>query len=124
MGFLAGAFPTIESSPKNGVFILQSNVVFFYKPLNLTIEVHRGFEFDLASIPKFFRSLVQKTDRRTWGPAAVHDYLYRRHGKVNKRNTLSRRDCDNVFYAALRATGVSKVKAAMMYLAVRIGGRF
>ena len=52
-------------------------------------------------------------------PAAViHDYLYSASG-------VARADADNVFYNALRASGVAKWRAGLMYAGVRaFGGMF
>lgn len=51
------------------------------------------------------------------GPAVIHDYLY---GTA----TLSRRECDEVFYNALRASGVARWRAWLMWAGVRIGGHW
>lgn len=49
--------------------------------------------------------------------AVVHDYLYSASG-------VARADADNVFYNALRASGVAKWRASLMYAGVRVFGRF
>lgn len=47
--------------------------------------------------------------------SSVHDYLYR-NGK------LTRARADAVFYRALRVEGVGKLRAALFWAGVRIGG--
>ncbi|WP_240921154.1 DUF1353 domain-containing protein [Metapseudomonas otitidis] len=51
------------------------------------------------------------------GPAVIHDYLY---GTAN----LSRRQSDEVFYNALRSSGVARWRAWLMWAGVRIGGHW
>lgn len=51
------------------------------------------------------------------GPAVIHDYLY---GTAN----LSRRQSDEVFYNALRSSGVARWRAWLMWTGVRIGGHW
>lgn len=48
--------------------------------------------------------------------ATIHDQLY-------AAGQLSRRDCDAVFYRALRAEGVARWRAWIMWAGVRIGGQ-
>lgn len=51
------------------------------------------------------------------GPAVIHDYLY---GTAN----LSRRECDEVFYNALRSSGIARWRAWLMWAGVRLGGHW
>lgn len=51
------------------------------------------------------------------GPAVIHDYLY---GTAN----LSRRQSDEVFYNALRSSGIARWRAWLMWAGVRIGGHW
>ncbi|MEE1920334.1 DUF1353 domain-containing protein [Pseudomonas asiatica] len=48
--------------------------------------------------------------------ATIHDQLY-------AAGQLSRRDCDAVFYRALRAEGVARWRAWIMWAGVRIAGQ-
>lgn len=97
------------------------------------IEVLKGFETDLASIPAVVKWLVSNDDWRIRRPAIVHDWLYNESGLCQVRkihasmsgyvNTrLTRRECDRLFYNALRSNGLSNQKALLMYFAVRVGG--
>lgn len=47
--------------------------------------------------------------------AVVHDYLY-------TNSILSRKQADDVFYRALRADGVAKWRAWLLWAGVRVGG--
>jgi len=49
--------------------------------------------------------------------AVVHDYLYGDSG-------IGRKEADKVFYRALRASGVGRWRAGLMYAGVRVFGRF
>lgn len=51
------------------------------------------------------------------GPAVIHDYLY-------ATANLSRRQSDEVFYNALRSSGVARWRAWLMWAGVRIGGHW
>jgi rhodanese-related sulfurtransferase len=84
--------------------------------LQLIITVPIGAETDGASIPKVFRGILSPFDEQTDG-AVVHDYLYR-SGKS------SRFLADALFYEGMRAQGVKAWKATVMWLAVRLFGRF
>ncbi|WP_160286819.1 DUF1353 domain-containing protein [Pseudomonas knackmussii] len=48
--------------------------------------------------------------------ATIHDQLY-------TTGQLPRKDCDAVFYRALRAEGVAAWRAFIMWLGVRLGGK-
>ena len=72
---------------------------------------------------------MSNDDYKVRNPAIVHDYLYSKTGELCKTRRvgrkvlyLSRKDCDRLFYEALRFYGMSKTKAWLMWLAVRVGG--
>jgi hypothetical protein len=78
------------------------------------IEVPRGFITDLASIPSAFRGVLN-VNGKSRKAAVLHDYLYCEHA-------LSRKQCDDLFYFALIAEGMSAVLARTYWLGVRGGG--
>jgi hypothetical protein len=47
---------------------------------------------------------------------AVHDFIY-------EEGRLTRRQCDDVLYRALRAEGVARWRAWLFFMGVRIGGK-
>lgn len=77
--------------------------------------VPKGFETDLASVPRLPLAywLVGGTATR---PAILHDYLYRSGG-------IARRTADAILYEAMIADGVSSWRAWIMWGAVRVFGR-
>lgn len=97
-------------------YIDQSGVRFSVLP---------GAVTDGASIPRLLWSLIGSpmVDHRIFKAAAVHDQLYKSLGTTYfEPCRLTRAECDRVFYRALRAAGVSRTKAALYYLGVRVGG--
>lgn len=120
MAFLSGAFPDVRGIDEDEWQLLKS-VVYFDRKSGTHIEVKKGTITDLASIPKIFRFIVQKSDHRTWAPSYIHDWMYLKRGKVSGKQ-FSRKECDRIFYEALKCNGVSSWKSWVMYLAVRIGG--
>jgi len=85
---------------------------------NKTITVPRGFLIDGASIPRTMWRLIGSPFLPMFQKAAtVHDYLYTHH-------KVSRKKADQIFREILKDNTVSKVKAGVMYAAVRTGGYF
>lgn len=78
------------------------------------IGVPEGFITDFASVPRI-PIIFDLVGDYGHAAATLHDYLYK-HGK------LARRDCDNVFYHALRNTGIANWRARAMWLGVRAFG--
>lgn len=93
------------------------------EPLRVSIdgkvyEVPAYFVTDLASIPRWYWSVLAPSYSSIVYPAILHDYFY------SCRDThVSRRFADDVFYASLLSEGISKFTAIKMYLAVRLFGR-
>jgi hypothetical protein len=89
------------------------------------IDVSKGFTTDLASIPRIARLVFPVNDLHR--PAAVvHDWLYVRqrmlHRPINSHCWIKREDADRIFYELMLSLGVSRLKAWVMYRAVRVGG--
>lgn len=80
------------------------------------VEAPAGFVFDGASIPAilFLRDIFPHGGRKMFA-ACLHDWLYR-----TKSGT--REEADAVFYRAMRANGVGKIQAEVLYRGVRLGG--
>jgi hypothetical protein len=83
------------------------------------ITVPKGFITNYASIDVFHNVFLFPVYALFAGygnyASTVHDYLY-------SRATLSRKQCDDIFYDALRKEGVAKWRAWLMWAGVRIGG--
>ena len=84
--------------------------------LGYRIKVLKGFDFDAASIPKMFWSIIGSPFTGNYTtPAAIHDGLYA--GEV-----LDRKVCDDIFLDLMKQYKVSYVRRYAMYWAVRLGG--
>ncbi len=80
------------------------------------VSVHAGFITDFASVPRIFWSIVCPYGKQ--GKAAViHDYLYQFGG-------YTRKEADSIFKECMTVLGVAGWKIWVMYLAVRIFGKF
>lgn len=83
------------------------------------IKVPAGFVTDFASIKAlhnvFLYSLYALVASYGNYASTVHDYLY-------YTGDLTRKNCDDVLYRALRAEGVAKWRAWLFWAGVRIGG--
>lgn len=94
------------------VYILENPLIYYPKD----IYVPKGFETDLASIPRGFRDKLPAN--REYAPAAVvHDYLYTNHGMY------SRAQADWIFLKAMKDCGTPLKARWAMYLAVRFYGQ-
>ena len=80
------------------------------------ISVPLSFETDFASVPRLPVVFDLLGD---YGQAAsvIHDYLY-------STGCLARSDADRVFYNALRASGIARWRAWLLWVGVRIGGHW
>ncbi|SDQ79958.1 Protein of unknown function [Pseudomonas lundensis] len=83
------------------------------------ITVPQGFQTDFASIKVLHNAFLFVLFALVAGygnyAATVHDWLYE-HG------SLTRKEADAVLYRALRAEGVARWRAWLMWAGVRIGG--
>jgi hypothetical protein len=101
----------LERPSANTKFRLYRDFVVDYS--GWEIRVPKGFETDLASVPRFLRSLVSKVDGIE--AAVVHDYLY-----VTAESTKD--VADKLFYLMLE-NAVPQWKRYFMYLAVYFFGK-
>lgn len=97
---------------------------FAYRPApEITISIGRGWQTDLASIPRWFQGFFVKLGKHDRA-AIIHDWLYMT-GKLTylgKDTYISRKLADQVFLQALLYFGVKRRYAYPMYWAVRAGG--
>lgn len=80
-----------------------------------TITVPKGFECDLASIPRPFWSIIGHPAGDYKECAVVHDFCYRRH-------LFSRKSCDLIFLQYLKEIGISLWRRQSMFYFVRSFG--
>ena len=108
-------FPFLNNEDLNVCLTdLKKNKEYYFK-------IARGFYWDGATIPRvFWRLIGSKTDPSFLIPSMIHDKLCNYHNLVdNDRNFSSR-----VFKGLLLASGVNKITAQTMYLAVDNFQRF
>ncbi len=80
--------------------------------------VPAGFVCDGASVPRWaWTAIGHPLSGRFLRAAVLHDWGYRHPAEGDTRATVDRR-----FFQGLRADGVGRVRAALMYAAVRVGG--
>lgn len=79
------------------------------------IVVPADFETDFASVPRL-PIIFDLVGAYGHAAAVLHDYCYR-------TGLLSRKDADEVFYNALRSSGIARWRTWIMWAGVRIGGR-
>ena len=76
---------------------------------------------DFASIPRLLHSLISPLNNTIYA-AILHDYLYR-DPQDPVANAIDRATADRMFYWGMRARGVWRVTAGIMYLGVSLGGK-
>jgi hypothetical protein len=76
-------------------------------------EIPANFETDLASIPKIAWPIMAPAHSSLIRAAIVHDYFYR------KTCEFTRYETDLIFYHILVNDGISRVRASIMFYAVR-----
>lgn len=98
---------------KSGLWYFEKEFPFFSPFGNGVIEV--GFETDFGSVPKWARSFVDDDDPRALCPFLRHDKRY-------KEAKGERIEADKELYEGCITCGMSRLKAWLVYQAVRIGG--
>lgn len=91
------------------------------KLIQYDFEIKEGYCYDGASIPKIFWRLIgSNTDAEFLIPSLIHDVLCENHQYIDNDRELS----SKVFRALLIASGVSELKANIMYSAVNTFQKF
>lgn len=81
--------------------------------------VPAGMDFDGASVPRAFRSIVPRSGRILYA-AAVHDAAYKGVLRLDGEQTyISRTDADQLFIKINRAANVGYMTRSLAFLAVR-----
>lgn len=75
------------------------------------IQVPSGFVTDFASVPRIFWNIIPPYGKYTKA-SIIHDYLY-------ETGLRSRKTSDRIFLEGMLALRVPKIKAMVMYRAVR-----
>jgi hypothetical protein len=98
-------------------WILENSITYYVGEEWSTdrIIIPAWYEFDGASIPKFFWSLVgHPMDTQVLRAALVHDYIY-----TNERRR-GRKQADDIFLEAMLVLWVNIYKASTYYIGVRL----
>lgn len=128
------ASPLLRPDAKGEWWTVEEDFIWFFDEnfSGTYVIVPKGFESDLASVPKILRTVVPHTT----APAAsiVHDYCYRypfvmtymgedEFGvPINVITKVNRLRIDKNYFLMNRALGVGRVKSHLMYRGVRAGG--
>lgn len=111
--------PPVHSSPlpRKGAFILDRAYHIELRAFRWWLTIDRNFVFDGASIPRICWSLigVYPTHPKVQAAALVHDALYATHYST-------RAQADRVFYRLCRNDGMSRIRAGLMWTALRSFG--
>lgn len=84
----------------------------------MTIVAPKGMITDFASTPRFLWPIFPPFGKYSQA-AVLHDYIYNAPGL-----DISRKRADAIFLEAMAASGVPGWKRTVMYLGVRLFGRF
>lgn len=95
--------------------------------VNLSFEIPMGFDFDLASIPRFIWPLISSFELSLVAPL-IHDYFYQYQGQAVfhyqgdpiVRPPVTRATADKMFLDLMIREGVPNWKARAAYSAVRL----
>ena len=91
------------------------------------IKVPKGFDFDLASIPRFLWWLIAPFELSISAPL-LHDFVYVHRGDMPEASIVpvriyNRKQADKLFKRIMKQEGVSKWRMNAAYLAVRWFGK-
>ena len=111
--------PPVHSSPlpRKGAFVLDRAYHIELRAFRWWLTIDRNFVFDGASIPRLCWTLigVYPTHPKVQAAALVHDALYGTHYST-------RAQADRVFYRLCRNDGMSRIRAGIMWAALRSFG--
>ena len=99
------------------VWILTRPLIYQSDILDLTVIVPRGFQTDLASVPRI-PVVYMLWGSRAHREAVLHDYFYR----IDSRPVVSFSIANALFFEAMKARGKSNGIAYPMLWGVAIGG--
>ncbi len=123
--------PWISIDGRTKMWSLEHECIYKFKDefddFRFEVTIPKDFEFDLASIPRFFWRFVAPFELSIAAPL-IHDYLYRYQGKIPSKyisddHIFTRKQADKIFLHLMIDEGVPNWKAKIAYRAVRIFGR-
>jgi hypothetical protein len=110
----------------NGLWRLGRDVEHQDGTLGCTLFARRGYEFDLASVPRVAWPVIAPFELSILAPL-FHDLLYEFKGRppaaaVRPYRTFTRQEADDLFLRLMTLEGVSGWRRALAYTAVRAAG--
>lgn len=93
---------------------------FSYRASHQTIQVHKGFLTDFASVPRLVAWLLPRAGKSV-GPAVVHDVCWRKEAPAGH---ITYREADGILRQALRVSGVPFTQRWVAWTAVRWSSLF
>jgi hypothetical protein len=105
----------IRGERRTDKYILAQALVYDSPSMNEVYVAHAGFITDFASIPRRLRGFIDDDASYLRDAAVIHDWLYT--SKEVKRITA-----DKILQEAMLELGSGKIKAYLVYYAVRAFG--
>jgi len=102
--------------PDSSVVVLDQ-ALFYWDRDGVRFGVPKGFRTDLASVPFWLRS-ISSSWIRTARAGVLHDCAYR----WSERWIMSRSECDDLYYEALRTDKLNRVRSYLQWVAIRAFG--
>ena len=110
----------------NGMWRLDADVQHQDTALGCTLFAHKGYEFDLASVPRVAWPIIAPFELSILAPL-FHDLIYEFKGRppadmVAPYRTFERVEADDLFLRLMIEEGVSRWRRSLAYTAVRAAG--
>lgn len=126
----------VSYNPQKNIWTLEEDYYYFDEIKESTINLSKGFEFDLSSIPRFFWRIVGIHELSIEAPL-IHDFMYMSKGGArecfeNKEILGSikseeilycREEADKLFLRMMEEAGVKKWRRFLGYIGVWIFGK-
>ena len=103
------------------VMAFEWKVPVFVSGKSIVLTIPKLATTDFASIPRVLHSLLSPLNNTIYA-AIVHDYLYR-DPIAPSAAAIDKDTADLILYWGMRARGVNRMTAGLIYLGVLIGGR-
>jgi hypothetical protein len=117
--------PILENVDGNKYIVAADfSVKFGYWLRELQFQIPQGFETDIASIPWWFRMVIDRASLGILAPI-IHDYLCVMKGRIKTLQgdfiQVSWFDTNLLFLLLMRIDGISWPRALFAFLAVTVG---
>lgn len=108
----------LQTKSGDGHNVVLAEQLIYTTSWGADIRVPEGSDSDGASVPRLLWRVFPPFGRY-WRAALLHDYLYR-------HTFMTKKVCDGIFYEAMLACKVPKIKAWTIYQGVNLfgGGAF